>query len=87
MMKLMPKTLPVHVTRVTTRHGRIMFYFRRSPGQRIHLRADCGTLDFAGENHAALTGQEALPRDCRLDKQLAGHALTPRGECHAARLG
>jgi hypothetical protein len=43
----MPKRLPPHVTRETTRHGRIVFYFRRYPGPRIRLRAAYGTPEFA----------------------------------------
>jgi integrase len=54
----MPKKLPPHVTREATRHGRIVFYFRRYPGPRIRLRASFGTPEFVAEYHTALTGQE-----------------------------
>jgi integrase len=54
----MPKPLPPHVTRETTRHGRTVFYFRHYPGPRIRLKAAYGTPEFLAEYHAALTGQE-----------------------------
>jgi integrase len=58
MMNAMPKPLPPHVTRETTRHGRTVFYFRRYPGPRIRLRSAYGTPEWAAEYHAAMTGQE-----------------------------
>ncbi|MCB1470474.1 MAG: tyrosine-type recombinase/integrase [Rhizobiaceae bacterium] len=33
----MPRKLPLHVTRQRTRHGRVVFYFRRGKGQRTRL--------------------------------------------------
>ncbi|MER9357469.1 tyrosine-type recombinase/integrase [Mesorhizobium sp. M0514] len=51
----MPRKLPPFVTRERSRHGKLMFYFRRGKGQRVRLPM-LGTPEFDIEYHAALTG-------------------------------
>src|SRR6516164_6165585 len=51
---------PPYLHRVTTRHGRVVWYVRLGVGQRkrIRLRAEFGTPEFAAEYQAALSGHE-----------------------------
>lgn len=57
----MPKLLPPHVQRERTRHGKIVFYFRRSQGApRIRL-PDLADPKFKAAYAAALSGSPAPP--------------------------
>ena len=55
----MPRKLPKYVNRQRTRHGRVVFYFRRGRGAYIRL-PDLGTPEFDSAYAAALAGA-ALP--------------------------
>jgi integrase len=52
----MPKPRLPYVQRETSRHGKVVFYFRRGDGPRIRLRGDYGTLVFREEYESALSG-------------------------------
>lgn len=56
----MPKRLPRYVNRIRTRHGKVMFYFRRNHGARVRL-PDLNDPDFDRAYAAALTGAAAAP--------------------------
>jgi len=58
----MPHKLPPFVSRERTRHGKIVFYFRRLHGPRIRLPS-LGTPEFDGAYRAALAGE--VPRATR----------------------
>ena len=49
----MPRPRPPFLSREVTRHGRPVWYVRRS-GKRIRLRAEYGTAEFEAEYQAAL---------------------------------
>lgn len=53
-MSDMPRKLPPFVSRERTRHGKIVFYFRKDKGSRIRL-PNIGADDFEVEYHAALS--------------------------------
>lgn len=53
----MPRPLPLHVVKETTRHGKIVFYFRIGKGERIRLPGIPGAKDFKRAYQAALIGQ------------------------------
>lgn len=54
----MPRKLPLHVTRERSRHGKVVFYFRRDKGPRTRLPS-LTDPDFSEKYSAALTGTEA----------------------------
>lgn len=54
----MPRPLPLHVVKETTRHGRIVFYFRIGKGDRIRLPGTPGSKEFKVAYQAALIGQK-----------------------------
>lgn len=58
----MPRPRPPFLHRVRTRHGRFVWYVKKSDGKRnrIRLRAEYGTLEFEAEYQAAIAG--ASPR-------------------------
>lgn len=58
MMSDMPRKLPPFVLREKTRHGRVVFYFRKGKAARIRL-PDYGTPEFDAAYLAALTGTSA----------------------------
>mgnify|MGYP000940085177 CR=1 FL=1 len=63
----MPRKLPLHVVRQRTRHGRVVFYFRKAKGKRIRL-PDLSAPDFMEAYQAALSGHaraESRPADPR----------------------
>lgn len=53
MIKGMPRKLPPYVNRQKTRHGKVLFYFRRNKGPRTPL-PDPSSPDFPAKYHAAL---------------------------------
>lgn len=53
-MQAMPKRLPPHLQRETTRHGKPCWYVRKGKGARIRLRADYGSEAFWEQYRAAL---------------------------------
>ena len=55
-MLAMRRTLPPHVYRERTRHGRWVLYFRRGKGRRIRLPDTVDTPEFEAAYQAALTG-------------------------------
>lgn len=55
-MDAMPRKLPKHVRRQRTRHGRVVFYFRRGDGPRIRL-PEPSDPSFAEAYAAALAGE------------------------------
>ena len=57
----MPRPRPPHLHREATRHGRLVWYVRRTKGPRIRIRAGYGTPEFEAEYQAALAGA-APPR-------------------------
>lgn len=64
----MPKPRYAHVQRETTRHGKIVWYFRRTGGPRIRLPEPYGGPEFMAAYTAALTGErpsKAAPAHAR----------------------
>ncbi len=59
-MTVMPKLLPRYVNRVRTRHGKVMFYFRKSHGAWTRL-PDLNDPGFDAAYAAALTGAAVAP--------------------------
>ncbi len=53
----MPRKLPPYVVRERSRHGRVMFFFRRGKGQRVRLPDDTQSQAFQDAYEAALTGK------------------------------
>ena len=53
----MPRKLPQYVVKETTRHEKIVFYFRKGKGERIRLKGVPGTKEFKASYDAALMGQ------------------------------
>lgn len=56
MTETMPRKLPPYVTRERTRHGQMVFYFRRGKGKRIRLPS-ISDRAFDAAYHAALAGE------------------------------
>lgn len=56
MTKGMPKKLPLYVTHQRTRHGKVLFYFRKGKGKRTPLPAP-GSPDFLIKYNAALAAE------------------------------
>lgn len=54
----MPRKLPPYVNRQRTRHGKVLFYFRRGKGPRTPL-PDPSSSDFPAKYHAALVAAGA----------------------------
>jgi integrase len=54
----MPRKLPLNVTKETTRHGKVVFYFRIGKGERIRLLGIPGSKEFKKAYQAALIGQK-----------------------------
>jgi integrase len=52
-----PRPLPPHLTRETTRHGRAVWYVRMGHGKRRRIRADYGSAEFWQEYRDALDGK------------------------------
>ena len=61
----MPRKLDLHVVKETTRHGKIVFYFRKGKGERIRLNGKPGSREFKESYKAALMGQ---PLELETDK-------------------
>lgn len=53
----MPRQLPLYVVRERSRHGRVMFFFRRGKGKRIRLPDTYPSKEFDAAYKAALTGE------------------------------
>jgi site-specific recombinase XerD len=53
----MPKPRLPYVQRETSRHGKVIFYFRRGDGPRIRLRGDYGSAEFIASYNLALAGE------------------------------
>lgn len=67
MNKAMPRKLPPYVVRERSRHGRVMYFFRRGKGKRIRLPDDTQSQEFADAYEAALGGKvEAWERKARV---------------------
>jgi integrase len=47
---------PPYLLREKTRHGKVVWYFRKENGPRIRIRGDYGTKEFMAEYQAALSG-------------------------------
>ncbi len=62
----MPRKLPMHVIKETTRHGRVVFYFRIGKGERTRLPDDPKSQKFKAA-HAALIRGLPLPEDDEQD--------------------
>jgi hypothetical protein len=52
----MPRKLPLYVVREKSRHGKVVFYFRRGKGDRLRLSGTPGTKEFDESYRAALDG-------------------------------
>ncbi len=53
----MPRKLPLYVVRERSRHGRVMFFFRRGKGKRIRLPDEYPSSAFDAVYQTALTGE------------------------------
>lgn len=51
-----------HLVREVTRHGAVVWYFRKGQGKRIRIKAQYGTPEFSAQYQAALTNQPAPPK-------------------------
>lgn len=51
-----------HLVREVTRHGAVVWYFRKGQGKRIRIKAAYGSPEFAAEYQAALLNQPAQPK-------------------------
>lgn len=60
----MPRPRPPHLHRCKTRHGKFVWYFRRSepPRTKIRIHAEFGTPEFDAEYQAAASGNPATPK-------------------------
>lgn len=56
-MDHMPRKLPLHVVRERSRHGRVMFFFRRGKGRRVRLPDEYPSEAFDTAYQAALIGE------------------------------
>lgn len=56
----MPRPLPLHVVKETTRHKKVVFYFRIGKGERIRLPGNPGSKEFKVAYQAALIGQRIV---------------------------
>jgi integrase len=54
-----PRKLPPYVVKERSRHGRVMFFFRRGKGPRVRLPDDTQSQAFKDAYEAALTGKAA----------------------------
>src|SRR5262245_38659875 len=59
----MPRKLPLFVNRERSRHGRVMFFFRRGKGGRVRLPDAYPSPEFDAAYQSALTGLR--PRNAR----------------------
>ena len=55
----MPRPRPPYLLRETSRHGAVVWYFRRGDGPRIRIRGEYGSPEFMAAYHAAASGQAA----------------------------
>ena len=55
----MPRKMPLHVVRERSRHGRVMFFFRRGKGKRIRLPDQYPSPEFDAAYQSALSGEPA----------------------------
>lgn len=53
----MPRKLPPFVVRERSRHGKVIFYFRRGKGQRVRLPDDLQSKEFEAAYEATLSGK------------------------------
>jgi integrase len=58
----MPRPRPPHLNRQVTRHGKVVWYFRRGHGRKIRIKAAWGTPEFDEAYEAALAGTKPAPR-------------------------
>lgn len=58
----MPRKLPLHVVRERSRHGRVMFFFRRGKGKRTRLPDEYPSEAFDEAYNACLTGDPPKKR-------------------------
>lgn len=56
-MEAMPRKLDLYVVQETTRHGKIVFYFRKGKGERTRLKGVPGSKEYKASYRAALMGQ------------------------------
>lgn len=52
----MPRPRPLYTQREVSRHGKVVWYFRKGKGERIRLDGAFGTSEFAASYQCALTG-------------------------------
>lgn len=57
----MPRKMPLYVVRERSRHGRVMFFFRRGKGPRIRLPDAYPSKEFDAAYKAALGGEVVTP--------------------------
>jgi Site-specific recombinase XerD len=57
----MPRVLPLYVTRETSRHGTVRFYFRIGKGERTRLPGTPGSKEFKLAYKAAMAGEKIEP--------------------------
>lgn len=61
-MDLMPRKLPLNVTRERTRHKTWVYYYRVGKGPRTRLRGELGTEEFMAAYRAAVIGTPVIER-------------------------
>lgn len=60
-MDAMPRPRPPYIQRHVTRHGRVIWYFRRDNGAKVRLPDQYGTKEFWAAYNAALAGKDEKP--------------------------
>jgi integrase len=58
----MPRKLPLHLHRETSRHGRSVWYFRRGHEPRIRIPGEFGSVEFLAAYESALSGGKPAQR-------------------------
>jgi len=58
----MPHPRPPYLQRLTTRHGKAVWYVHRRPGPRIRIKAEFGTPEFDAAYQAAIDGERPKGR-------------------------
>ncbi len=67
----MPRPRLPHLQKETTRHGRIVWYFRRGKEKRIRLDAAFGSAEFLEAYKAAEAGNQLPKKPRRIEKRVS----------------
>lgn len=65
-MQAMPRPRPKFTQREETRHGKVVWYFRKGDGPRIRLMGEYGSKEWTASYEAALTGSILSPAPAKV---------------------